>query len=188
MDALEALHTRTSISALTDPGPNPEQLRNILQAGVRANDHGLMRPWKFLIIEGDARKKFGAVMADVMGAEKPDMSESALADIASKPLRAPMIIVVVAATRPNPKVPQIEQLLAAGGAAQLMTAAAFAQGIGSIWRSGSFTYDRLTHEKLGLSSDDHIVGFLYVGTPKASKPPANIDIDAFVTHWTGAQL
>jgi nitroreductase len=53
MDALEALHTRTSMSALTDAGPSEAQLRAILQAGVRANDHGMMRPWKFLIIEGD---------------------------------------------------------------------------------------------------------------------------------------
>lgn len=183
MDALEALHTRTSTSALMEPGPNPEQLRAILQAGVRANDHGMMRPWKFLIIEGDARNKFGAIMAEVMRAEKPDMTEAALADIATKPLRAPMIIAVVAATRPNPKVPQIEQILAAGGAAQLMTAAAFAQGIGSIWRTGSFTYDRLTHEKLGLTADDHIVGFLYLGTPKAAKAPAEVDLDSLVTHW-----
>ena len=123
MDALEALHTRTSTSALTDPGPSREQLRAILRAGVRANDHGMMRPWKFLIIEGDARQKFGAIMAEVMSAQKPEMTQSALAEIAAKPLRAPTIIAVVAATRPNPKVPQIEQILAAGGAAQLMTAA-----------------------------------------------------------------
>lgn len=183
MDALEALHTRTSTGALTDPGPTPAQLRAILQAGVRANDHGMMRPWKFLVIEGEARKKFGAIMAEVMGAEKPDMTEAALADIAAKPLRAPTIIAVVAATRPNPKVPQIEQILAAGGAAQLMTTAAFALGIGSIWRTGSFTYDRRTHELLGLGADDHLVGFLYLGTPKATKAPADVDVDAFVTHW-----
>ena len=186
MDALEALHSRTSMAALTEPGPNPAQLRAILQAGVRANDHGMMRPWKFLIIEGDARKKFGAIMAEVMGAEKPDMTEAALADIATKPLRAPTIIAVVAATRPNPKVPQIEQILAAGGAAQLMTAAAFALGVGSIWRTGSFTYDRRTHELLGLSADDHLVGFLYLGTPKATKTPAEVDVESFVIRWTGA--
>ena len=183
MDALEALHSRTSTAALAEPGPTPEQLRAILQAGVRANDHGMMRPWKFLIIEGEARKKFGAIMAEVMRAEKPDMSEAALADIATKPLRAPTIVAVVAATRPNPKVPQIEQILAAGGAAHLMTAAAFAIGVGSIWRTGSFTYARRTHEMLGLGADDHLVGFLYLGTPKATKAPADVDVDAFVTHW-----
>lgn len=183
MDALEALHSRTSMAALAEPGPTPEQLRAILRAGVRANDHGMMRPWKFLIIEGEARNRFGAIMAEVMRAEKPDMTEAALADIAAKPLRAPTIIAVVAATRPNPKVPQIEQILAAGGAAQLMTAAAFALGVGSIWRTGSFTYARRTHELLGLSPDDHLVGFLYLGTPKATKAPADVDVDSFVTHW-----
>jgi nitroreductase len=183
MDALEALHSRTSMAALAEPGPTPEQLRAVLQAGVRANDHGMMRPWKFLIIEGEARKKFGAVMAEVMRAGKPDMTEAALADIAAKPLRAPTIIAVVAATRPNPKVPQIEQILAAGGAAQLMTAAAFALGVGSIWRTGSFTYERRTHDLLGLSGDDHLVGFLYLGTPKAAKAPSDVDVDSFVTHW-----
>jgi len=183
MDALEALHTRVSIPALGEPGPTPDQLQNILRAAARANDHGLMRPWKFLIVEGDARAKLGEVF--VQAAREEGVSPEKFADIASKTLRAPMIIIVVAAARPNPKVPDIEQQYSAASAAQLMAVAAHAQGLGSVWRTGDVAYKPRVKELLGLAPADHIVGFLYLGAPKAQKPTPDIDPAAYATRWVG---
>jgi len=44
MDALTALHTRTSANLLEEPGPNKEQLNSLIQAGLRACDHGRLTP------------------------------------------------------------------------------------------------------------------------------------------------
>ena len=65
MDALTALHTRNSVNLLTEPGPTPVQLENLIKAGLRACDHKSLKPWKFLLIEGDARLAFGKLMAKV---------------------------------------------------------------------------------------------------------------------------
>jgi nitroreductase len=57
MNAIEALLTRYSVGRLTTPAPTGEALDNIIKAGLHANDHKRLRPWKFLIIEGEARNK-----------------------------------------------------------------------------------------------------------------------------------
>jgi len=180
MDALTALLTRQSISQVGEPGPTPAQRDNILRAGLRANDHARLRPWHFLLIEGDARRKLGELFVRVTLEDRPDFSREEQEKLAAKALRAPLIITVVARLQASDKVPEIEQLLSAGGAAQLMMAAAHAQGVGAVWRTGWLAYDRRTHEGLGLTANDRIVGFLYMGTPKGeAKPLTELQVKDF---------
>lgn len=186
MDALTALHSRNSVNLLGEPGPNKQELNNIIKAGLRACDHKNLRPWRYLVIQDDARLAFGQIMADVKAASDggpftPDL----LVKIKNKPMRAPTIIAVVAKITPDEKVPEIEQVLSAGASAQMMMCAAHAQGIGAIWRSGSIMFRPEMLSKLGLEDTDKIVGFIYLGTIKAAKALAEIDIEEFVTYWKG---
>lgn len=184
MDALTALLTRQSVSQVGEPGPTPAQLENILKAGLRANDHARLRPWHFLLIEGDARRKLGELFVRVTLQDKPDFPREEQEKLAAKALRAPLIIAVVARLQPSDKVPEIEQLLSAGGAAQLMMAAAHAQGVGAVWRTGWLAYDRRVHDGLGLQANDRMVGFLYMGTPKGdTKPLTELDVRKFAGHF-----
>ena len=161
MDALTALHTRNSVNLLAEPAPDAAQLDAIFKAGLRACDHKNLQPWRFLIIEGEARKEFGELMASVKQAMEPEPISLELADkLRSKPFRAPIIIAVAAKITEHEKVPEIEQVLSAGGAAQLMMAAAHAQGIGAIWRSGSLMFHPTMLEGLGLDDSHRMVGFL----------------------------
>lgn len=183
MDALTALHTRNSANLLGDPGPSDEQLEAIFQAGLRACDHACLRPWKFILIEGDARLEFGDLMVDVKAAIDGEIDEVTSAKIRAKPLRAPTIIVVAASITDHPKVPEIEQVLSAGAAAQLMMVAAHAQGLGAIWRSGSLMFAPKMRAGLGLNERDQIVGFIYVGTANNVKPLPEHNSDDFVQVW-----
>ncbi len=81
-----------------------------------------------------------------------------------------MVITVVAKTKDHPKVPELEQQLAAGCAVMAMQQAAFAQGLGGIWRTGAFAFDSTVNTALGLDGSDQIVGFLYLGTPVVEAP------------------
>ena len=186
MDALTALHQRNSVNMLTEPAPNKEQLDNIVKAGLRACDHGNLTPWKYLLIEGDIRHKFGELMAEVKATiDGAPLSEELAAKLSAKPLRAPTIIVVVAKVIAHPKIPEIEQVLSAGASAQMMMTAAHAQGIGAIWRSGALMFHEKMRSGLGLVQTDQIVGFLYLGKPKITKPLAERDPADFVEVWSG---
>jgi len=185
MDALHALHTRTSVNLLAEPGPTSAQLDSIVRAGLRACDHANLRPWHFLLIEGEAREKFGELMVEV----KKNMTGATLSleeadKLKSKPMRAPTILVVVAKVSQHEKVPVIEQVLSAGASAQMMMTAAHALGLGAIWRSGSLMFHESMRRGLGLNEIDQIVGFIYIGKPKAIKPVPNLCPDDYLTHWS----
>lgn len=165
MDALEALCTRASVSSLTEPGPTDEQLAAILRAASRAPDHARLRPWRFLIVRGEARRRLGEVMADALRASDPEAREPLLERERQKPLRAPAILVVSVTPKERPGVPEVEQILAGGAAAQNILLAAHALGLGAIWRTGGTAYDDNVIRALDLVPGSRIVGFLYLGTP-----------------------
>lgn len=184
MDALTALHSRNSVNLLCEPGPNKEQLNNIIKAGVRACDHGWLRPWKYIIIEGEARNKFGALLEKTkFSMEQRALSSAESEKIRNKALRAPIIIAVVAKVVEHPKVPEIEQIMSAAASAQMMMTAAHAQGIGAIWRSGALMFEKTMHHGLNLNDNDSLVGFIYLGTPKATKPLSDLNENDFVEYW-----
>ena len=141
MDVFEAINTRTSVSVLKDPGPTDRQWEILLRAGARAPDHGRLRPWRFLIVRGEARELLGDAMAEALRASKPDTPSEALDRERRKPSRAPAILVVAVVPVPHSGVPEIEQILAGGAAAQNILLAAHALGLGAIWRTGAPAYD-----------------------------------------------
>ncbi len=75
MDILTAITTRASAIKLGTPGPTGEQLDTILKAGARAPDHGRLSPWRFVILEGDARKILGNAMSEMRRRLSPNATE-----------------------------------------------------------------------------------------------------------------
>jgi nitroreductase len=188
MDAIELLLTRTSNGKLSEPGPDEETLQLAFRAAVRAPDHATLRPWHFRVVRRAARERLGEVFRDALRKREPDADEAALDKAARKPLRAPVIIVVSARVCEHPKVPQVEQLLSAGAAAQNIMLTLHARGYAGIWRTGAPAYDDHVKRALGLGDDERIVGFLYAGTPTAPTPAIRRpDPEAVVQEWTGPQ-
>ncbi len=171
LDALSLLSERRSVGKLTEPAPPSDVLDRVLTAALRAPDHGNLRAFRVLVIEGEARHALGALMAGSAQRENPSIDAAGLESTKKKALRSPMILAVACTPKPSPKVPEIEQMLTAGCVAHAILIGLQAEGFGAMWRTGGSAYDPTVKEGLGLRAEDHIVGFLYVGTP-ASEPPA----------------
>jgi nitroreductase len=186
MDAIEALTSRRSPVKLVDPAPSDEQIASILSAAIRAPDHGRLRPWRFIILRGEARERLGKVLADALEARAPNVPEDVLRHERAKPLRSPLMIVVAAAIVAGHKIPVVEQLLAAGAATQNIMLAAHAMGYGAMWRTGDGAYDDAVKKALGLKASDAIVGFLYLGTSagRTPIPPDEPTAASFMTEWS----
>lgn len=177
MNALEALLTRTSAPRLGDPEPMPEQLDTIFRAALRAADHAMLHPWRFLIVRGESRKRLGHLFVKAALSGDPNLDSREQDRLRAKTLRSPMIVVVIASHVEHPKVPPIEQDLSAGAAAQNMLIAAHAQEVGAMWRTGSMAYHPQVMAELGLAGNEKIIGFLYLGarignarTPRPEDP------------------
>jgi len=183
-DILRFLQNRNSAPKLTDPAPSATQMQEIFRAALRAPDHAWLHPWRFITIAGERRKAFGELLEQCLLVRQPDADESARAKARNSPLRAPLLVVVVARLSEHPKVPAIEQRLSAGCAAQVILLASEASGYAGIWRTGDAAFDRCVMHGLGLEADEEIVGFLYIGTRDGTaKPIPQLDTADFVSNW-----
>jgi nitroreductase len=185
MDAMELLRTRCSALKLGEPAPSAQAVHAMLETAARAPDHGRLQPWHLILIEGDARFDFGKILAEALSRRNPLANEQAIAREREKALRAPLIVVVATRCDRSAKIPIIEQTISAGCAAHSIMLAAFAQGLGAMWRTGEPAYDNAVKSVLGIEPDDLIVGFIYVGTdlggPGMRPERASRE---FAQHWT----
>lgn len=189
MEALQCLMTRQSTppARLTEPVPGGAELDSILATAMRAPDHAGLRPWRFLLIEGEARHRLGEVLAAALKRLDPAADEAALEKARAKPLRSPMIICVAAEITPgHPKAPEVEQVVAAGAAMQNILNALHACGYGAILLTGKPCYDDEVKAALGFAPKDVLIGFIYTGTvagngPDKSRPPPG----DFLRTWSG---
>jgi nitroreductase len=163
MDAFEALLSRNTAKTYGQTPPTREHLDMVLQAAVRAPDHGRLRPWRFMMIEGEQRRRFGELLAQSAKRRVPGLSDGDLQRERDKAMRAPLIIVVACRAVAGTKIPTIEQILAAGAATQNILLALHSLGYVSAWKTGEAAYDTEVKKALGLAPDDHIVGFVYTG-------------------------
>lgn len=184
MDAITALTQRVSVAKLGEPAPSKEQLDTLFKCASRAADHGLLRPWRFLTIAGTGREALGELFCRSALRDDPELSETLQDKLRNMPLRAPMLLLVIARLQEHPKVPELEQLLCAGAAAQNIVNAAYAQGLGVIWRTGDMAYNRHVLEGLNVAENERLVGYLYLGTPAKKLPVAKeIDLSDRCQSW-----
>jgi len=182
MDALDCIRTRRSSGRLTEPAPSDGDLATLLAAAAAAPDHGLLRPWRFIVLRGHALACLGEVFAkaeEARGAEAGTaVPEDALARTRGKPLRAPLIVALIASPKQSPKVPAWEQVASAAAAAQNLCLAAHALGYGSMWRTGWYGDAPEVRSHLDLSPEETVMGWIYLGTsPEGTSLPPRPAVD-----------
>jgi nitroreductase len=149
----------------------------------------MLRPWRFLTISGDAREALGELFVIAQQVDSPDMTAVQQQRMLAKPMRAPLIVVVIAVLTEHAKVPELEQLLSAGAAAQNMLVAAHAMGLGAIWRTGGMSYHPAVRQGLGLDEHERLLGFLYIGQIEGkTRLIPSLPIETFVTAWASPSL
>jgi nitroreductase len=165
MELLAAIDTRSSAARLTTPGPTPEHLARILDAAAHAPDHGRLRPWQFIVVDGELRDRFAVAAATAKRARLPSMSDESFALECEKMRNSPTIVVVgCTVRREQTKVPEIEQVISAAAAAENLFLAAHDLGYGVMWKTGAAAYDAAVKAAVGLRAEDHIVGIMHLGT------------------------
>jgi nitroreductase len=152
MDILTTLLTRTSQGALIEPAPSVDALNIAFQAALRAPDHRMLRPWRYLVVQGEARGRLAECFLQAGLQDNSALTEVEQQRLLKMPLRAPMIIVAITATKEDPKVPLVEQTLSTGAAIQNLLLALHAQGLGSMWRTGWVVEHELIKQALASTT------------------------------------
>ena len=121
---VDALQARVSSPKLCEPGPSKSHVETMVRCAVRAPDHGRLKPWRFVVVEGDGRVALGKLFERALLAKDADASEQKRDKTKLMPLRAPLVIVAIANVTTSHKVPAIEQVISTGVADQNMKLAA----------------------------------------------------------------
>lgn len=185
-DLIDYLKTRRSVGIgfLSDPGPTPAELEEILTIGTRVPDHGKYAPWRLVVYQGDDRVTVGNELAEIAAINRPGIDDASLEIERKQFLPAPVTIGVIFSPKPNPKAPELEQLLSAGNVCFNLQHAAFALGFGATWNSRWYSFDTRAQEMLGARAGERFVGFIHIGTPTIKPDDRDRPVLAdVVTHW-----
>jgi nitroreductase len=163
--ALLARRRSCKLMQLSEPGPSGAEIDALIHLAGRVPDHGKIGPWRFVVIEGDARARAGAAIAEVIGSDE-GVDANRLAFVQGTFTRAPACVMVVSSPQPNKKVPEWEQQLSAGAACFSLLLAAHALGYAGCWLTEWHAFEARTAAALGVGASERIAGFVYLGTAR----------------------
>ncbi|MHC1550860.1 nitroreductase family protein [Phyllobacterium sp. K27] len=186
--ALETMNHRRSVppALLKAPAPNDQELADILAIASRVPDHGMLVPWRFVLVRDHQAEELLEELLRAHALEEED--EKARLAMASR-LRAwligpPLIVFLIWCPKPTSNFPELDQLLCAGAVATTFLHAAYASGYGSIWLTGWPSVSERVRQIFGLATEERILGLFPVGTPiKWPADRARPDVKHLISTW-----
>ncbi len=182
LDVLQPLLTRRSTATLLAPGPTDAELEALLQAASTVPDHGALRPWRFVYVDGDARAAFGDALVAAAREQQPALPSDAADRIRAKAFVAPSLVAVAARITVG-KIPEWEQVASASCAGYALTLAAHQLGLGAMWKSSPYHDGAALRRALDLTADDVFLGWVNLGRLDDARsgglrPPADLGLTA----------
>lgn len=169
--ALAFLGTRRSRPAklFSLPVPDRAGVTEILQAATRVPDHGKLEPWRLIVVQGAAFPR----LADLAEARARELGGDAekIAKGRGQYDLGKLAVVVIAAPKPAPKVPAVEQLMSAAALCFGIVNAAEAAGWGASWLTGWPAHDPVFAARaFGCNEGETVAGIVHIGTPPEDAP------------------
>ncbi|MDQ0510806.1 nitroreductase family protein [Ancylobacter amanitiformis] len=190
-EMLARLEQRRSapLRGLAEPGPTREELVRLVALAARVPDHGRLAPWRFILIEGDARQALGAQLDALYARQNPELP-AAKADMWTLYLsRAPLTVVLVSRPDAGAKVPEWNQVLSAGAAGMALTVAATALGFATQWLLKWPGRDPEAAALVGITPGERIAGFIHVGRPvRLGEDRPRPALEQVASFWTPATV
>ncbi len=154
----------TPCKLLVAPGPSLGQLQQLLTEALHVPDHGRLRPWRFILIEGAARDRIGQTLYRRVLEAQPEASATRLEKERTRFSFAPCIVAVVLNPVKGHKVPEIEQVLSGGALCMNLLHAAHQAGFGAQWLTGFAAYDTEVLEAVGVAVHEQVLGYIHIGS------------------------
>ncbi len=161
--ALLAQRRSTKVMHLMEPGPSAAELDALIALAARVPDHGKLGPWRFVVIDGDARARAGEALERVITSDEGvhDLRREHTRNMFK---RTPLCVMVVSSVVPHPVIPEWEQQLSSAAACFSLLIAAHAMGYAGCWITEWPAYDARARAALGLAEHERIAGFVYLGS------------------------
>jgi nitroreductase len=168
----ELLHARRTVlpRRLGAPGPEQPELDQILGAAADAPDHGMLVPWRFVIVPPRQRERLAAVFAESLDERDATATPDERGRAREEAFQAPLLMLAIVRLGPDDgEIPASERILSAGCAIQNMLLTATVQGYGSALTSGKSLQSGGLRALFALDEHEEPLCFISVGTVLAHK-------------------
>ncbi len=150
---------------LVEPGPTPAQLQMLLSLAAAAPDHGLLTPWRFIVVPVAQRHRLAEAFALALGDRDPLATPEQIAQAREKAHRAPLLVLAVASLGPRePDTPMLERVVSLGAALQNLLLGAHAMGYGAALTSGQAMSSPRLRQLFELAEAEHAVCCVNIGS------------------------
>jgi nitroreductase len=176
-DAQALIGSRQNVSPkrLVEPGPSVEQLDALLSLAAAAPDHGLLIPWRFILVPAQQRPRLAEAFALALIDRDPGATLEQIESARDKAYRAPLLLVAVACLGPRePNTPSLERMVSMGAAIQNLLLGAHAMGYGCGLTSGQALASERMHALCGLVQGEAAVCCVNIGTVSKRKGATRI--------------
>jgi nitroreductase len=159
----------------------------ILRIAARTPDHGKLFPWRFVLVDGDQRDAFGAILRQALVEHDPcatiahHQKEDEFAHYSGQ------LVVLVSAPVPNHKIPVWEQELSCGAAAMNLLLGAHALGYVAGWVTGWRTYSERVREAF-CEPGQRIAGFIFIGHSAPIEERPREPAEPILKRWQPPEL
>lgn len=183
MDLYDALRHRRSTKRYGQETPPRAVIERIIEASTWAPNHHLTEPWRYFVLQGDARAELGERVATAMvaGGETDGYADATR----TKLMRAPVLIIIAQTNRPADLTLDLEDYAAVCAATQNLLLAAQAEGLTAKWSTGELATMPAVFDYFGLAEGDRIVAFVYVGSGDPETAPREPQRNPDVIEWRG---
>jgi len=189
--ALIGSRQNVSPKRLIEPGPSGEQLDALLSLAAAAPDHGLLMPWRFILVPAGQRHRLAEAFALALIDRDPGATLEQIESAREKAHRAPLLLVAVACLGPRaPNTPTLERMVSMGAAIQNLLLGAHAMGFGAGLTSGQAMASPRMRDLCDLAEGESAVCCVNIGTVSKQKSVARVRPlpAAFMSEMAGESI
>ncbi|HWH22672.1 MAG TPA: nitroreductase [Allosphingosinicella sp.] len=183
--ALSLLQTRRSGRPrdMVEPGPDADQIREMVKIASRTPDHGKLAPWRFVHVPKGKRPAFAELLHRAFRIDHPEPTKAELEAVDRLAFQAPTLIAAISSPQPSAKIPVWEQELSCGAACMNLLHAAHALGFVGGWITGWAVYSEEVRRALARDGE-RIAGFIFIGSPgHALEERPRPALDYVLSEW-----
>jgi nitroreductase len=149
---------------MIEPGPDADQLRQMLEIAIRVPDHGKLAPWRFVHVPNERRDALAELLRRAYRRDNPEPARLELEAVDRLAHQAPTLVVALSSPVEGTKIPVWEQELSCGAACMNLMIAAHAMGFTAGWITGWACYSEEVRQAFAREKE-RLAGFIYIGTP-----------------------
>lgn len=159
-------------------------IRQVLINASWAPNHGQEEPWRFTVFSGDGLQALADYQSSLYRQESGDsFNEKKYIKLQQQPLKASHIIAIGMKRSAKKNIPEIEDIEAVACAVQNIYLSVAAYGLGGYWTTGGITYLENAKPFFGLTENDKLLGFFYIGHVAVPSAPGKRKPIEEKTNW-----